>query len=137
LIPQRSSSSGDDDSMGTDARKMRLVTMLKQAFGNDVEKVPGFIEFAQSAKEDCRRTFVDAAAQTSYDLLETWFPALRKRIAQSEKLINNNENEDIIPSVVKTNQKYIQSKPHQLNQHQKHLGMSLVSTSILFIFKIN
>jgi hypothetical protein len=119
--------------MGTDARKMRLVTMLKQAFGNDVEKVPGFIEFAESAKEDCRRTFVDAAAQTSYDLLETWFPALRKRIAQSEKLINNNENDDFMPSVVKINQKFTQSKVYHLNQHQKHLGMSFILTSILKI----
>ncbi len=133
MVPQRSSSSGDDDSMGTDARKMRLVTMLKQAFGNDVEKVPGFIEFAESAKEDCRRTFVDAAAQTSYDLLETWFPALRKRIAQSEKLINNNENDDFMPSVVKINQKFTQSKVYHLNQHQKHLGMSFILTSILKI----
>src|SRR5882724_5803118 len=88
-IPQRSSSSGDDDSVGSDARKMRLVALLRQAYGNDIERVPGFIEFAESAKVESRRSYVDASAQTSYDLLETWFPALRKRIAESEKVLNN------------------------------------------------
>jgi hypothetical protein len=99
---------------------MRLVTMLKQAYGNDVEKVPGFIEFAESAKEDCRRSFVDAAAQTSYDLLETWFPALRKRIAESEKLLNS-EDEDM-PSAIKTCQRHIQTKPLHSLQQQKIFG---------------
>lgn len=65
--------------------------MLRQAYGNEVEKIPGFIEFAQNAKQECRRTFVDSSAQTSYDLLETWFPVLRKRIIQSENRIDNEE----------------------------------------------
>ncbi|CAG2181932.1 unnamed protein product, partial [Oppiella nova] len=54
LVPQRSTSSGDDEGggQGSDARKMRLVAMLRQAYGTDIERVPGFIEFAESAKVD-------------------------------------------------------------------------------------
>ncbi|CAG2121702.1 unnamed protein product, partial [Medioppia subpectinata] len=124
LVPQRSTSSGEEEGLGADARKMRLVAMLRQAYGNDIERVPGFIEFAESAKVESRRTYVDASAQTSYDLLETWFPALRKRIAETEK-VNNNiaADEEDMPSVVKTNQKFIHSKYNHLNQ-QKHLGTS-------------
>jgi len=121
-IPQRSSSSGDDDSVGSDARKMRLVALLRQAYGNDIERVPGFIEFAESAKVESRRSYVDASAQTSYDLLETWFPALRKRIAESEKVLNNTDDEDM-PSVVKPNQKSSHSKLNQTNLQQKHFGI--------------
>lgn len=124
LIPQRSSSSGEEEAVGADARKMRLVAMLRQAYGNDIERVPGFIEFAESAKAESRRTFVDAAAQTSYDLLETWFPALTKRIAESEKIQNSDADEDM-PSVVKSKQKPNQSKFAQ-NQYQRHFGINWI-----------
>ena len=120
-MPQRSSSSGEEEPLGSDARKMRLVAMLRQAYGTDIERVPGFIEFAESAKIDSRRTYVDASAQTSYDLLETWFPALSLRIAESERLQNVSETEEDQPSVVKPNQKF-QSK-FTPNQYQKKLGI--------------
>lgn len=97
--------------------------MLRQAYGNDIERVPGFIEFAESAKIDSRRSYVDASAQTSYDLLETWFPALTKRIAESEKLQTTSDPDEDMPSMVKPNQKFTQSKFNQ-NQYQKSLGLN-------------
>lgn len=84
LIPQRSSSSGEEENLGNEGQKMRLVCMLRQAYGSEVDKIPGFIEFAESAKQDCRKTFVESSAQTSYDLLETWFPLIVKRINEAD-----------------------------------------------------
>lgn len=144
LPPQRSSSSGDDDaSGGGDQHKMRLVTMLRQTYGNEVEKIPGFIEFAQNAKQECRRTFVDSSAQTSYDLLETWFPVLRKRIIQSENRIDNEEENG--PSKLEQNlKKFTFAKVHghegkkpaahasvnyAFDQHNEDVKESLLKTS--------
>lgn len=62
---------------------MRLVTLLRQAYGDEVNKIPGFNEFAQSASKESKKVMVESAAQTSYDLLETWFPALRGRLPKS------------------------------------------------------
>ncbi|XP_054163269.1 metabotropic glutamate receptor 1-like [Oppia nitens] len=154
LVPQRSTSSGDDDTsggggsggQGSDARKMRLVAMLRQAYGPDIERVPGFIEFAESAKIDSRRQFVDASAQTSYDLLEQWFPALRRRIAETEKeansaaaaavaaasshgMVGNSvcDDEDVSSSAAGKHKCSLHNnssiKSSNFSQHNKHLGL--------------
>lgn len=57
--------------------------MLKQALGEDIHKVPGLLEFVETARRESRRIFVESSAQTSYDLLEQWFPALRHRLPKN------------------------------------------------------
>ncbi|XP_074603821.1 metabotropic glutamate receptor 1-like [Brevipalpus obovatus] len=87
--PRQSSSSGievveESDTNTGNSNKLKLVTMLRQALGEDANKIPGFNEFVELIRRESRRVLVESSAQTSYDLLETWFPALRHRLPPSK-----------------------------------------------------
>lgn len=58
-------------------QKMRLVQLLRQQFGSELDRIPGFIEFAELARQESQKSLVDTATQTDFDLLEQWFPSLR------------------------------------------------------------
>ena len=58
---------------------MKLISLLKQAYGQDVNKIPGFLEFVESLKKVNKKILKDTAAQTSNDLLESTVPSLRHR----------------------------------------------------------
>lgn len=89
-------------------QKMKLVSMLKSMpYGEETPgKLPGLLELApvavplpSAAGVDrkpsmvIRRRMVDAGSQTSYDLLEAWFPNLRTRQPrENQEDIANNLN---------------------------------------------
>ena len=63
--------------------------MLKQAYGQDVNKIPGFLEFIESLKNGNKKVVKDNSVQTTYDLVEAMLPSLRHRTS-----VSSNANKD-------------------------------------------